>query len=677
MAADIPRAVLSEHFQERLVGRRLVSAVFLTFQLDPGFFELQVLPVFLDASLSHADRLRTVQLEDALREVRGHIAVYYDAHGLLAGSGSAKLDIRRIPVRRPNGIFHPKNVFLLAEAIDPDEDGHRSQALLVASLSANLTRSGWWENVEVCHVEELKEGERSLLRGDLLDFFGQLRRASGGAEDDHAAVESLATFLRQRTGEREHASSGGRLHPRFFDGRGELADWLQRATGNRLRGLNLEVISPFFDDAPTCRPLRALLDTFRPPTVRVFLPRNAAEEALCGPELFDDVRQLADVSWGRLPKDLVRYGKGNETAPRFVHAKVYRFFGPDREILFIGSANLTQAAHQRGGNLETGLLVEVPQPNGAPWLLEDRARPLSFQPAGEDERVAASGGTKLDLRFDWTSGKATAFWNASSGSPALRLVGGGVTVGELPVLAPRVNTDLEPAFSAELGTHLLERSLFEVHGEEETPTLLLVQEHGMAKKPSQLMTLTTAEILKFWALLTPEQRSAFLEARAPQLAATEEGADLVHRARLALDQETFFDRFAGVFHSFACLERAVLMSITDGDGREARYRLFGSKYDSLGTLLDCLLGNKDVADDVLAYVTVLCGLQVCQQVKREHPDFWNMKENDAAALEARFAERHALRERLVASNPENMPAFLDWFDDKFLTRFAALEQQAS
>ena len=36
--AELPRAVLSWHLQERMKGRRLVSAVFLTFRFDPAFF---------------------------------------------------------------------------------------------------------------------------------------------------------------------------------------------------------------------------------------------------------------------------------------------------------------------------------------------------------------------------------------------------------------------------------------------------------------------------------------------------------------------------------------------------------------------------------------------------------------------------------------------------------------
>jgi hypothetical protein len=105
--ADIPRAVLSEQFQERMQGKRLVSAVFLTFQLDAGFFEQEVLPVFLDVPLSHATAIRLVQIEAALRELPGNIAIYYDANGLVTGdAGSAKLDVKRIPVQHRNRVSY-------------------------------------------------------------------------------------------------------------------------------------------------------------------------------------------------------------------------------------------------------------------------------------------------------------------------------------------------------------------------------------------------------------------------------------------------------------------------------------------------------------------------------------------------------------------------------------------
>jgi hypothetical protein len=140
--ADIPHAVLSEHLEEQIRGRRLLAAVFLTFRFDPGFFEEQVLPVFLNVPVSHATAIKLVQLDDALKTVPHGIAVYYDQNRLVPEVGSGRLDTRRIAVRHRTGIFHPKNVFALVEEVEPDENGHRAKALLVTCVSANLTRAG-------------------------------------------------------------------------------------------------------------------------------------------------------------------------------------------------------------------------------------------------------------------------------------------------------------------------------------------------------------------------------------------------------------------------------------------------------------------------------------------------------------------------------------------------------
>ncbi len=135
-----------------------------------------------------------------------------------------------------------------------------------------------------------------------------------------------------------------------------------------------------------------------------------------------------------------------------------------------------------------------------------------------------------------------------------------------------------------------------------------------------------------------------------------------------MDEQTFFDRFAGVFHAFACLESSVVDSLENGNGREARYRLFGTKYDSLGTLLACVLDKEDVSDSIDAYVTMLCAQQVCRRVQKDFPDFWSHPDSDGSALTKRLEERVRLRKKILETDPERMPAFLDWFDDKFLQR---------
>ncbi len=676
---DLPRAVLSEHFQERMKGRRLCSAVFLTFQFDPGFFEQEVLPVFLDVPLSHAPAIRLVQLELALRSLPGQLAVYYDANGLVIGdAGSAKLDVNRFAVQHRTGIFHPKNVLLLVEDENPDDDQDEAKrTLIVASLSANLTRSGWWENVEACHVEEIAEGDRTRLKDDLIEFLDRLRNKVS-AEKDHRAVRDILSFLRG-TDQSLQKSVSGKLHTHFYSGAQSLIDFLVETAGSAIHETYLEIISPFFDDASDCAPLRALIDRFNPKATRVFLPRSASGEGLCNSELYQAVREIPDVDWGRLPKDILRGGTTDDAADRVVHAKVYRFFtqNPKREICFVGSANLTNAAHQFGGNAETGFLVDwTPDRRPEFWLTPDLTKPKEFKVLTEDEGVAASGGTPLNLRYYWDTSIAEAFWDATQTSPELRIEARGVEVGRILPLTPRTWTELPPEIGKRIGELLRETSLFQVYGAGVASALLLVQEQGMSHRPSLLLDLSVADILRYWSLLSVEQRAAFLEARAPECGQWETGSHLVTKARLAVQNDTLFDRFAGVFHAFGCLERAVRSALDADNEKEATYRLFGKKYDSLGNLLDRVASDVGSVDDVDRYVTVMCARQLCKEVSRDYPDYWSAHTADSRGLEDRFTASGQIRQRLLEQNPADFAEFLAWFDDWFLRRATPVVEES-
>ena len=136
----------------------------------------------------------------------------------------------------------------------------------------------------------------------------------------------------------------------------------------------------------------------------MFLPKNEAGDALCSKEIFDWVKAQAGVTWARTTKDLTRGGKAENARARMVHAKVYRFFSaqPKREFLFVGSVNLTHPAHRRGGNLETGFLVELEPPRRPDWWMErDGSKPTIYEPRGEDEGAVGNSGSRLSLRYWW------------------------------------------------------------------------------------------------------------------------------------------------------------------------------------------------------------------------------------------------------------------------------------
>lgn len=674
---DVPHEVLSEHFQEQMEGCRLVAAVFLTYQFDPGFFEQEVLPVFIDVPLSHVPTIRLLQLDDALRGIPGGIAVYYDANGLNTGdAGSARLDIRRIPIQHKTGIFHPKNAFVLVEDAEADEDGHHAQSLIVASMSANLTRNGWWENVECCHVEVLHEGDRTRLKDDVTAFLRRLRSAAPN-ETDQGAINHVLEFLKT-VDQGSHKSAGGHVHTHFYPGVTPLADFLDELVGRDIRGAHLEVISPYFDDRAECVPLQELAERFQPREVRVFLPRSAAGEALVRQELFETVAAMENVQWSRLPdKKFLRRGATEDAGERFVHAKVYRFFtkSPKREITFVGSANLTTAAHGRGGNVESGFLVHtVPDHRPEFWTTPDERIPAAFSPRTEDAEAAASGGTPLNLRYHWDRAEAEVFWDAPGESPTLRLRAREIDIGAVERAPSRHWKSLPADMAGRIAQLLPETSLFEVHGETGDPSLLLVQEEGMSHKPSLLVHLSPADILRYWSLLTPDQRAAFLEAHGPDLSPTDQGADLTAIYRRQGDHDTIFDRFAGVFHGFGCLERAVLEALADEREKEADYRLFGRKYDSLGSLLDRIHKDCEKTDLVDRYVMVLCARQLLQVVSRAHPEYWKEREADVATLGGHLAELDTIRTALLQREDASFGAFLDWFDAWFLKRASKVER---
>ena len=672
--AEIPHAVLSEHLEEQLRGRRLLAAVFLTFRFDPSFFEQEVLPVFLNVPLSHAPAIKLVQLDDALRTVPGGVAVYYDQNGLVPEAGSSRLDVRRIAVRHRTGIFHSKNVFALVEEADEGDDGRRPKALIVVCMSANLTRAGWWENVEVCHAEEIAEDAFTRVAGDVISLLNGLERRVGDkASDGHVSLRAIRTFLRT-TKQRERRSAGGVLHTHFFNGSTSVPEFLSTVAGNSLHRMNLEIISPYFDEGPTSKPLMDLLDRFDPREVRVFLPRGTSGEVLCSQDIFEWVSTQPHVFWSKLPQDRIRGGKNEKARERFVHAKVYRFFRPQpkREILFVGSANLTNPAHRSNGNLETGFLVELDPPRRPDWwLATDASKPKTYESCAEDEGTATSGGTRLSVRFRWDSATAHAYWDDSASSPVLSVRAQGVEVFITKELPPRAWTALAVEAVGELQRALQSTSLLTVVGDGKEPGWLLVQEENMYGRPSLLLDLSPAEILRYWSLLTEAQRAAFLDAHAAELQQLGEGEALLSPYVPLATGETFFDRFAGIFLAFGCLERAVCVALAPGGShRDAVYRLFGEKYDSLGTLLERVVkdAEKGKGDLVEHYVMALCARQLEGELRREQPEFWQEHSQDVQSLKTRIEVALAVRERLVSRNPIEMPAFLDWFERWFLRR---------
>jgi hypothetical protein len=649
---DIPERELSDAFKKALDGRRVVAAIFTTYTFDPGFFELEILPLLFEIGLSAQESIRRAQLEEALRGVED-VVVFYDRSGLDESSGPVRLEFGRVGVSRRGGVWHAKHALVLVE----DSAGVR--ALVLLTTSANLTRSGWWENVEVADLEELRQGDASSLRVDLVDLLDLLGGVDG-TRTKHRALELVAAFLR------EHVSAGEE-GPRLWLGAEALTDFL----GTHLPGghVALEVVSPFVDNE-TAAPLRALVERLAPTSVCLRLPVDAERQPVYTDVWLEHVRAIPGLSFGELPDALLAPGKGDARFHRFVHAKTYRLFasGGKRAWQLVGSPNLTNAAHSSSatGNFETALLREVHGVEASPWLSPVTQPPPTGLRVAPEPGERPWAGLRLSLRYDWRTNRLSYHHEEVENAVPPILIGRAVDrsmdLGSVALLAriEPVQTgtwvDLPASAAERLRTELLTGGLVAAWPENAAVAQpLLVQEVGCEARPSILSGLTPAEILEYWSLLTPAQREL---AHERLLLRGLGGAD-VARDRPA--PPSMFDTFAGIFHGFARLSDHVREALDADREKEAIYRIYGTKYDSLGSLVQRVLAppKGETIDAVSALLILLSADDVLGDLERTQAAFVARNREAHDALRDRLRAIDGLRSRLELG-PDG-DAFFGWF----------------
>ena len=174
------------------------------------------------------------------------------------------------------------------------------------------------------------------------------------------------------------------------------------------------------------------------------------------------------------------------------------------------------------------------------------------------------------------------------------------------------------------------------------------------------LQLTPEEILEYWSLLTPAQRAQFVEVR---ILDRVEGLPIA-RVDWLHTRDTLFDRFAGIYHAFGCLERAVDTALKDGRAAEAEARLLGAKYDSLPNLLKKTIERPD-RDPILAYVTFLCATQLRRELSRRHRAFFRERAQHVGHLDALLEHLPDLRTAIELDDPE-AEDFWQWYEHAFL-----------
>ena len=676
----IPQKVLSQQLGKEIDGRRVRTAVFTTYTFDPGFFELHILPVLFDKPFHQVEKVRRIQMEDAVRSL-DEIAVYYDRTALSQEALPAQLDFRRIDVRRATGAFHPKLILLLVEnhpdnGEDPDPDDF---GLIVAALSANLTRAGWWENVETGHIDEILDRDyydsRTSFRKDILSMIQRLKGCCG-KDEEHLALDRIHDFLIHRANRDpiKKITVNGHYSTRLFCGQKNLPVMLEELKIYR-DCENLEIISPYFDKTPG-QTLQKVITAVEPSRVRIFLPRNADGSAAVTEETYNAINDLDNVEWANLPDDLLFPGgrKNIDKMPaRRIHAKVYRFWMKGgSNITLVGSVNLTAPGHSHSGagNFEAAFLYDISDESSANrWWLEPLEKPPRVFAGDQPDEVDDSQPVPLDIsfRYDWAEKKLDYRVEGFASGKIKVCEPGGLPLFAMDILKADGWVSCGREAAGKIRQLLYSTSFLEIH-HAKGQWRVLIREEGMHQRPSLLISLTPEEILMYWSLLSPAQQEYFLMEKLTQ-GATLQGIAAGNSNRYVVN-DTIFDRFAGVYHAFEQLVSHVNEAIGDGRESEAKTRMFGAKYDSLPQLLEKTIDRED-GDDVMTYITFLCAQQTLNRVDRAYPDFFKTHRKDAMTLNKLLKKVPVIRDRLSPHMTDSAD-FLDWYEKMFLRM---IEQQ--
>ena len=188
------------------------------------------------------------------------------------------------------------------------------------------------------------------------------------------------------------------------------------------------------------------------------------------------------------------------------------------------------------------------------------------------------------------------------------------------------------------------------------------------------MTLSVADILRYWSALTREQRLAVLEnvaLRDPALAS----ALTVARRSVLGQRDSFFDNFAQVFQAFENVEQAVRHAIESEREAEAVQRLLGEKYDSLPCLLNRVFQPDSQTDPISRYLIALCARQTLEQIKKTYPKF---ERTHRARLDEliRRTDTSDIRQHLNLASVDQPESFLKWFETWFVRRAQPAKESA-
>ncbi|MCY4264938.1 MAG: phospholipase D family protein [Gammaproteobacteria bacterium] len=666
-------AVVSDHLKMLIADRRVKAAVFTTFNFEPDFFELEVIPLLLpgNTQLSSHPAIKQFQVREALRDSGLLLEVFYDLKISRENPGcSPAMEYPFHGVHRGNNAFHPKLLFLLVYDKISCED-----RLLVGAGSNNLTQAGWWDNIEGIHWREVgaKDADPYFIKRLREDVEWLEEQRNLMINDETSALDLLLQFLRHpkaRTGTRGLKKFGAyyginqSAKPRGF--RSFLKNAVKDKLGN-FSNWTLEIISPYFaEDAHN-----SLHEQFLDLGVReihILLPINQENMPICNPEYFNHIDAQPNVHWAQWSEPVSHnLGLGGQHFRR-LHAKLFHFYNKKQSWIFVGSVNFTHKAFL--GNIEAGFFVKQKNKNPLLEVIDDSDSFDHFElpsdtPPGEENEETRSLPV-IDLLYDWQTQTLTGMtepykrYCINIHNPE-----GGLAIENWAVTGTpgKYQGDM-----VSLKALLKNGSLVKVSGvnqrsnEKIAAHWIIMKQAGWTHKPLELPEMTPEQILAIYAEMSPERRQLLLmNAQIRKLVLAGLGEDMTIAGNEP-QAEGFFSEYAELFHAFRQLRRKMDEALSADNQNLVEYYLTGKGVDSLPTLLENIRDNADISR-VTAYLILLCAKEI--YLSESFKDYFGVS-NRLQKVESAIKQiKEAGWIILDKEKPEDRAQFLNWFEEQF------------
>lgn len=674
-------AVISERFLELISGRKVQAALFTTYAFEPDFFELDVIPLLLnqDADYSLDDRVKSFMVCENLRASEIPIDVYYDLPTFrVSGDCSPEMEYLCHGVLFEKGGFHGKVTMVL---LKDEESG--VQSLLLGAGSNNLTRSGWWENIECLHWEEIRDGTTpqrliSVIKEDV-EFLKSIRATA--IPNDNAAIDLIEEFL-LGCGAGKNATTilyfglstrGKEKNKSFFDFLRGKPSPLAKQDNWRL-----EIVSPFFANDPENREHNKFLE-MGISDIKLYLPFDNENNVLCQRDYYEHILKEEKICWAKWKRKIGGELEWKKDHHRRLHAKLYHFYNEQESWVFVGSINFTRKALY--DNIEAGYLVKL---NGSGALLEritDNRVILGFSELDDtvpgkhtDEEISSL--PELHLCFDWVS---------------KRLMGRSPRDHEyeIEILNSEGESVINPwnlcceqseyvGNTERLQKLLKNGSLVTVKGKNVKnyqmpfPThSVLLQQIGWSHKPLDMPDLTASQILAIYAGISPERRQLMLvNAKIRMLIANVQGGQLSSQ----IDDENtdqFFCEYAEIFNAFSKLINSLNQALNKGRHKLVDYYLTGTGVDSLPSLAKRMPEEDESLSGVTRYLLLLSLLEVY-----DNKNFVNRPEVESEKdqiIEKIQEIKNGSHIEFENNSPKFRNTFFKWFEQEFFRSYIPLE----